>query len=95
MAIRETNPHDGSGESAETWALHALAWVLSEAGRADRFVALTGIAPEDLRARAGDPAVLDAVLGFLEGYEPDLFACAKSLGVTPIELITARQRLSR
>jgi hypothetical protein len=95
MAIRETNAHDGSGESAETWALHALAWVLSEPGRAERFVALTGISPEDLRARAGDPAVLDAVLAFLEGHEPDLFACAKYLGVAPIELITARQRLSR
>lgn len=90
MAIRETNNAD---DPAEIMALQALAWVLSEAGRADRFVALTGISPEDLRARAGDPAVLDAVLGFLEGHEPDLFACAKYLDVSPIELIAARQRL--
>jgi hypothetical protein len=95
MAIRETNAHDDSGQSAETLALQALAWVLSEAKRADRFVALTGIAPEDLRARAGDPAVLGAVLGFLEAHEPDLFGCAKYLEISPIELITARQRLSR
>ncbi len=93
MAIRETNPHDGSGASAEALALHALAWVLSEAKRADRFVALTGISADDLRARAGDPVVLDAVLGFLEGHEPDLFACARYLDVTPLELIAARQRL--
>jgi Protein of unknown function (DUF3572) len=92
MAIRETN---GADDPAETWALQALAWVLSEAGRADRFVALTGISPEDLRARAGDPSVLDAVLGFLEGHEPDLFECAKYLGIAPIELIAARQRLAR
>ena len=90
MAIRETNAAD---DPAETWALHALAWVLSDIGRADRFVALTGISPDDLRARAGDPAVLDAVLGFLEGHEPDLFACAKDMGIAPIELIAARQRL--
>jgi Protein of unknown function (DUF3572) len=96
MAIRETNPHEnGGGDPAETWALQALAWVLSDAGRADRFVALTGISPDDLRARAGDPAVLDAVLGFLEGHEPDLFACAKYLEIAPIELIAARQRLAR
>lgn len=95
MAIRETNLDGGSGESAETWALQALAWVLSEPARAERFVALTGIAPEDLRARAGDSAVLDAVLGFLEGHEPDLFACAKFLNITPIDLIMARQRLVR
>lgn len=92
MAIRETNPAD---DPAQIWALHALAWILSESGRADRFVALTGIAPDDLRARAGDPAVLDAVLGFLEGHEPDLFACAKSLGIAPIELIAARQRIAK
>ncbi|UVO55417.1 DUF3572 domain-containing protein [Sphingomonas sp. SUN039] len=96
MAIRETNgPWDSADDPAETWALQALAWVLSDAGRADRFVALTGISPDDLRARAGDPAVLDAVLGFLEGHEPDLFACAKDIGVAPIELIAARQRLAR
>jgi Protein of unknown function (DUF3572) len=96
MAIRETNPREtGGGDHAETWALQALAWVLSEAGRADRFVALTGISPDDLRARAGDAAVLDAVLGFLEGHEPDLFACAKYLEIAPIELIAARQRLAQ
>lgn len=94
MAIRETNSSEISGDDpAETWALQALAWVLSDVGRADRFVALTGISPTDLRARAGDPAVLDAVLGFLEGHEPDLFACAKDMGIAAIELIAARQRL--
>lgn len=91
MAIRETNPAD---DPAETWALQALAWVLSDVGRADRFVAITGIAPDDLRARAGDRTVLDAVLGFLEAHEPDLFECAKAIGVAPIELVAARQRLS-
>ena len=94
MAIRETNPPWRSGDDpAETWALQALAWILSDVSRADRFVALTGISPGDLRARAGDSAVLDAVYGFLEGHEPDLFECAKELGVAPIELIAARQRL--
>ena len=96
MAIRETNaPWNSGDDPAETWALHALAWILSDIGRADRFVALTGISPDDLRARAGDPAVLDAVFGFLEGHEPDLFACAKDMGVAPIELIAARQRLGQ
>jgi Protein of unknown function (DUF3572) len=96
MAIRETNaPWNSGDDPAETWALQALAWVLAETGRAERFVALTGISPEDLRARASDPAVLDAVLGFLEGHEPDLFACAKYLEIAPIELIAARQRLAR
>jgi hypothetical protein len=92
MAIRETNPAD---DPAEIWALQALAWILIDGARADRFVALTGIAADDLRARAGEPAVLDAVLGFLEGHEPDLFACAKHLEIAPIELIAARQRIGK
>ena len=90
MAIRETNAAD---DPAETLALQALAWILTDDGRAERFVALTGISPGDLRARAGDPAVLDAVLGFLEGHEPDLFACAKYLDCAPIQLVAARARL--
>ena len=83
------------GDPAETWALRALAWLLSEPARAARFVALTGIEPADLRARAGTPEVMDAALGFLDAHEPDLFACAAELGVAPIELVAARQRLNR
>lgn len=90
MTLRETNAAD---EPAETLALQALAWILSDDKRAERFVGLTGISPGDLRARAGDAAVLDAALGFLEGHEPDLFACAKYLERAPIELVAARARL--
>ena len=91
MAIRDTIAGD---DPAEAQALQALAWILSDDGRAQRFVALTGIDPGDLRARAGDPAVMDAALGFLEAHEPDLFACAAYLGIAPIELVAARQRLN-
>jgi len=90
MPIREAS---AGSDPTETLALGALAWILSDDNRAERFVALTGIAPQDLRARADDPAVLDAALGFLEGHEPDLMACATSLGVSPSGLIAARARL--
>jgi len=74
-------------------ALHALAWTLGEPNRAERLIALTGLAPDDLRARIGDPAVLAACLGFLEGHEPDLIACAESIGATPERLVAARRAL--
>jgi len=74
-------------------ALRALAWTLAEQARADRMLALTGLAADDLRARAADPAVLAAVLGFLEAYEPDLIACAEALEVLPAQLVLARERL--
>ena len=95
MAIRDTNgAQPMTGDSAAALALQALAWILTEDARAQRFVALTGIQPHDLRARAGEPAVLDAALGFLEGHEPDLFACARELGIAPIEIVAARAGLA-
>ena len=57
-------------------------------------MALTGLEPDDLRARVGDPDVLVAVLGFLEAHEPDLIACAASIGTKPETLVAARERMS-
>lgn len=74
-------------------ALRALAWTLAEQARADRMLALTGLAGDDLRARAMEPAVLAALLGFLEAFEPDLIACAEALEVKPSDLVQAREEL--
>jgi hypothetical protein len=82
-----------SDTNAAACALQALAWTLGEQGRAERLLALTGLDPAELRARAGDPALLAAVLGFLESHEPDLVACAEALGVAPEALIAARRSL--
>jgi len=74
-------------------ALHALAWTLGEPTRAARLLGLTGLDGEALRMRAGDPAVLAAVLAFLEAHEPDLLACAAALDATPQALVAARASL--
>ena len=78
---------------AEAVALRALGWTLSDGGRADRLLALTGVTPDDLRSRLGDPSLLAAVILFLEAHEPDLLACAEELGVTPLRLVETRRRL--
>ena len=77
----------------EALALQALAWTLSEPARAQRLLAMTGLDPDGLRRRLGEPALLVAMLLFLEAYEPDLIACAEALGTTPAELVAARRRL--
>ncbi|MCW6537059.1 DUF3572 domain-containing protein [Sphingomonas sp. MMSM24] len=82
-----------TNEDMRTLALGALAWTLGEPRRAERLIALTGLAPDDLRARVGDATVLAACLGFLEGHEPDLIACAAALGVAPERLVAARRGL--
>jgi hypothetical protein len=88
MRARETIEED-----AAAIAFSVLAWILAGDTRRDRFLALTGTTPDDIRARVTDPAFLDAVLGFLEGHEPDLLACADETGLAPEQLIAARGRL--
>ena len=82
-----------TNEDAEALALQALVWTLTEPDRAMRLLSVTGLEPHDLRARASDPSVLSAALGFLENHEPDLIACAESLGVKPEALVRARMEL--
>jgi hypothetical protein len=74
-------------------ALHALGWTLGDDARAERFLALTGLTPEGLRARLDEPATLAAAIRFLEAHEPDLLACAEAIGVAPADLPEARRRL--
>jgi len=74
-------------------ALQALAVSLGDDSRASRLLALTGLTPDDLRPRADEPAVLVAVLRFLEDHEPDLVAVAAALDMKPQELVAARSAL--
>ena len=76
-------------------ALQALAVTLSDERRAMRLLDLSGLTPDDLRHRAGDPALLAAVLRFLEAHEPDLMAVASEIGCKPEALVAARERLER
>ena len=75
-------------------ALTALAWVLGDERRAQRFLDLTGLAPDDLRARIGTAEIQLSVLDFLCAHEPDLVSAADELGVAPAEIATARERLA-
>jgi hypothetical protein len=74
-------------------ALGALAATLADPRRAERLLALTGIGPDDLRERAGDPDLLAEVLRFLENHEPDLVEIAETIGVKPRDLVAVREAL--
>ena len=76
-----------------TLAIAALAATLGDTRRAHRFLDLTGIGTEELRARAGDPVLLAALLHFLESHEPDLLSVAEELGVAPEVLVQARRKI--
>jgi len=89
MSVNETNRPEAA------LALSALVWTLQDHGRADRLLALTGLTPDDLRARLDESALLAETLRFLESHEPDLIACAETLEVAPSELVAARRALER
>lgn len=98
MFSNESNPENlrvDHDDIAAAIALHALGWTLADDGRARRLLDLTGLTVEDLRAGAGDPATLAAVLGFLASYEPDLVACAEAIGQPPARLVAAKDWLEK
>ena len=76
-------------------ALGALASTLGDERRAQRFLDLTGIGTDELRAKAGDPGLLAALIRFLEAHEPDLLAVCEEVGVRPDLLVQARRELER
>lgn len=84
---------DATPTDAHAVALIALATALSDERRARRFLDLTGIGTDELRQRAGDAALLAALLRFLEAHEPDLLAVAGDMDVKPEELVKARRQL--
>ena len=78
---------------AEALGLAALAATLADDRRARRFLDLTGLDVEGLRARAGERSLLAETLAFLENHEPDLIAVAEAIGSTPRALVSARSEL--
>lgn len=68
--------------------------MLQDGERAERYLALTGLDPDSLRAGLDDPRVQGSALDFLANHEPDLVRAAEALAVTPEELIAARKDLS-
>lgn len=89
--------HDARPEAAEAsvLSLAALGWLLQDADRADRFLSLTGLDPDTLRAAIGETHTQVAVLEFLANHEPDLISAAEALAITPEELIAAMHELKR
>lgn len=80
---------------AEALALSALATTLTDERRARRFLDLSGIDTDELRSSAAEPELLAALLRFLEAHEPDLIDVAEAIGVSPQQLVDAREELDQ
>ena len=86
---------NGNGANPDVIALQALAWILGEEARAERLLSLTGLDADQLRARADDPVLWQAALDFLAAHEPDLIACADTLGLSPERLMAIGREIGR
>jgi hypothetical protein len=86
-------PEKMSEERAETLALQALAWLAADPERLGLFLAETGLGPAELKARAGDKAMLGGVLDHLLGREYLLLRFAEENDVDPAAAALARAKL--
>jgi hypothetical protein len=74
-------------------AVQAMTWIVADDARAHRFLALTGLTPEELREGLHSWAILAAGIEFLLAHEPDLIAAAAALEVEPTEIVRAGEAL--
>lgn len=80
-------------DAAEVVALKVLGWLVSNEEILPVFLGSSGLLPTELRARAGEPEVLCAVLEFVMMDDAWVCDCAQGLGLEPQVLMQARQAL--
>ena len=80
-------------ENAEILALEALGWLAGQDQALDRFLAVSGLEPADLRQSAGRPDLGLAVLEFLLADEQLLLAFCETTATVPRAVQMARHRL--
>lgn len=77
----------------ETLGLQALAFLIADDDRRNRFLALTGIQGDQLREIATTQHGLGAVLDYLLGFEPLLLEFAQSIEVEAAVIVAQRHKL--
>ena len=80
--------------AAEDIAVNALTLLTRDQERLARFLALTGLGPETIRAAAGSPGFLKAVLDHVAGHEDLLVGLADEMGTRPETIVEARRVLA-
>jgi Protein of unknown function (DUF3572) len=81
-------------EDATELAIAALSFLAGEHERLERFLALTGLGPQSLRAAAREPSFLLGVLDHVAGDETLLLAFANENGIDPEAVGRARDALA-
>lgn len=89
--IHEMRPNKSlSAAQAENCAIAALSFLAADPERLGRFLALTGLSPENIRAAAAEPHFLASVLDHLLADESLLLAFAANNALAPEHVALAR-----
>ncbi len=83
----------GSADDAEAIGLAALVFMTEDGERLGRFLATTGLSPADLKATAGTPEGLAAVLDYLLCDESLLMVFVAGAAIDPGAIAPARDAL--
>ncbi|EIM75283.1 hypothetical protein A33O_08536 [Nitratireductor aquibiodomus RA22] len=70
-------------EEAEAIAVSALAFIAADDQLLPRFLSLTGIEANQIRAAAAEPGFLTGVLQFILAHEPTLLRFSEENGIAP------------
>jgi len=81
-------------DAAESLAIQALSYLAGEPERLGRFLTLTGIGPDRIRAAAASPGFLAGVLDHVASEDAMVTAFAAEAGVEPGEIERARAVLT-
>ncbi|UJW73343.1 DUF3572 domain-containing protein [Rhizobium sp. SL42] len=82
-------------QEAEATAVAVLGWLASEPDMLSRFLALSGVRPDQMRQAVNDPGFLAGMLDFLMAHEPTLMAFCTATGTKPETVMAAAQRYSQ
>ena len=90
-----TNRRDSvDREAAESLAVQALTYLADEPERLGRFLALSGLGPDEIRLAASEPGFLAGVLEYLSSDESLLLGFADHVRINPVEVGRAQAALS-
>jgi hypothetical protein len=79
--------------AGESIAVSGLSFLAADHERLDRFLSVTGLGPDNLRAAAAGSGFYASILAYLAADEPLLVEFAAEAGFTPEEIVRALARL--
>jgi hypothetical protein len=93
MPPKTPHKQPGSAHAEETAAV-VLGWLAGEPDMLQRFLALSGVAPTQIRSAVSDPAFMAGVIDFVMEHEPTLLAFCEATGTAPEAVVAAAQHYS-